>query len=105
MFQFDAGTWADTLATYGDAILTTSGNTAQAVSFVVDQVTRDVPGVTGWLEPPEPRRFADRVREALSGGALAGMRKPARARAEEFGWDRFVARMDDVMEQVAAAHD
>ena len=64
-----------------------------------------VPGVTGWLEPPEPRRFADRVREALSGGALAGMRKPARARAEEFGWDRFVARMDDVMEQVAAAHD
>jgi hypothetical protein len=49
MFQFDAGTWADTLATYGDAILTASGNTAQAVSFVVDQVTRDVPGVTGWL--------------------------------------------------------
>lgn len=50
MFQFDAGTWAETVATYGDAILTTSGNTAQAVSFVVDQVTREVPGVTGWLD-------------------------------------------------------
>jgi hypothetical protein len=50
MFQFDAGTWAETVATYGDAILTTSGNTAQAVSFVVDQVTRDVPGVTDWLD-------------------------------------------------------
>ena len=49
MFQFDAGTWTDTLALYGDAILTTSGNTAQAVSFVVDQVVRDVPGVTSWL--------------------------------------------------------
>jgi hypothetical protein len=49
MFQFDAGTWADTVALYGDAILTVSGNTAQAVSFVVDQVTLDVPGVTGWL--------------------------------------------------------
>ncbi|HEX4421302.1 MAG TPA: hypothetical protein VH165_25480 [Kofleriaceae bacterium] len=49
MFQFDAGTWSETLATYGDAILTETGNTAQAVSFVVDQITRDVPGVTGWL--------------------------------------------------------
>ena len=49
MFQFDAGTWADTIATYGDAILTVSGNTAQAVSFVVDKVTLDVAGVTGWV--------------------------------------------------------
>lgn len=49
LFQFDAGTWADTVATYGDAILTESGNTAQAVSFVVDQVVQGVPGVTGWL--------------------------------------------------------
>jgi hypothetical protein len=49
MFQFDAGTWAETVATYGDAILTVSGNTAQAVSFVVDKVTLDVPGVAGWL--------------------------------------------------------
>jgi hypothetical protein len=49
MFQFDAGTWADTVAAYGDAILTVEGNTAQAVSFVVDKVTLDVPDVTGWL--------------------------------------------------------
>lgn len=63
-----------------------------------------VQGVTGWLEPPEPRAFADRVRAALSGTELAGMRRPARARAEEFGWDPFVARIDDVMEQVAARH-
>jgi hypothetical protein len=49
MFQFDAGTWADTLARYGDAILTVDGNTAQAVSFVVDKVEQDVAGVAGWL--------------------------------------------------------
>lgn len=64
-----------------------------------------VSGVTGWLEPPDPARFADRVRAALSGDQLAGMRAPARARAEEFGWDRFVQRIDDVMEQVGTAHD
>jgi glycosyltransferase involved in cell wall biosynthesis len=64
-----------------------------------------VSGVTGWLEPPEPRQFADRVRAALSDDQLTRMRRPARARAEEFGWDRFVARIDDVMEEVAARHD
>jgi len=49
MFQFDAGTWADTLATYGDAILTEEGNTAQAVSFGVDKVMLDIPGQASWL--------------------------------------------------------
>lgn len=49
LFQFDAGTWADTLAVYGDAILTVDGNTAQAVSFVIDQVMSGVAGATGWL--------------------------------------------------------
>jgi hypothetical protein len=49
MFQFDAGTWDDTVATYGDAILTESGNTAQAVSFVVDKVMHDIAGATSWL--------------------------------------------------------
>ena len=49
MFQFDAGSWADTVALYGDAILTPEGSTAQAVSFVVDKVTHDVAGVAGWL--------------------------------------------------------
>jgi hypothetical protein len=48
MFQFDAGTWADTVALYGDAILTVAGNTAQAVSFVADKVMLEVPGATGW---------------------------------------------------------
>jgi len=49
LFQFDAGTWADTLASYGDAILTVEGNTAQAVSFVIDQVMAGVPGAADWL--------------------------------------------------------
>ncbi|HEU4729992.1 MAG TPA: hypothetical protein VFT22_18975 [Kofleriaceae bacterium] len=49
MFQFDAGTWSDTLATYGDAILTEAGNTAQAVSFVLDQVMLDVPDRASWI--------------------------------------------------------
>ena len=49
LFQLDAGTWADTLARYGDAILGVEGNTAQAIAFVIDAVTRDVPGATGWL--------------------------------------------------------
>jgi hypothetical protein len=49
LFQLDAGTWADTLARYGDAILTVEGNTAQAVSFAIDQVVRDIPGATGWI--------------------------------------------------------
>jgi len=46
MFQFDAGTWDDTLATYGATILTIEGNTAQAVSFVIDKVMLDVPEAT-----------------------------------------------------------
>jgi len=50
MFQFDAGTWADTLAAYGDAILTVSGNTAQAVSFVIDKVMLDIPGAASWQD-------------------------------------------------------
>jgi hypothetical protein len=46
MFQFDAGTWTDTLAMYGDEVLTIEGNTAQAVSFVIAQVMREIEGVT-----------------------------------------------------------
>lgn len=48
MFQFDAGTYAETVATYTDAILTIEGNTAQAVAFVVDKVIMDVSGVGDW---------------------------------------------------------
>jgi hypothetical protein len=49
MFQFDAGTYTDTINTYGDQILTVEGNTAQAVWFVEDKVERDIAGATGWL--------------------------------------------------------
>jgi hypothetical protein len=48
MFQFDAGTYAETLAAYGDSILTVEGNTAQAVSFVVDKVKLDIAGAVDW---------------------------------------------------------
>ncbi|MGE5182041.1 MAG: hypothetical protein ACM31C_08260 [Acidobacteriota bacterium] len=50
MFQFDAGTYTDTLNTYGPQILTVEGNTAQAVWFVEDKVERDITGGTGWLD-------------------------------------------------------
>lgn len=49
MFQFDAGTYDQTLATYGPSILTIEGNTAQAVSFVVDRLRQNVTGVDDWL--------------------------------------------------------
>ena len=49
MFQFDAGTYAQTLATYGDYILTIEGNTAQAVSFVADRIQTNIAGVDDWL--------------------------------------------------------
>ena len=48
MFQFDAGTHAQTVATYGESILTIEGNTAQAVAFVVDKIILDVDGVNDW---------------------------------------------------------
>ncbi len=49
MFQFDAGTYADTVQTYGTQILTLDGNTEQAVWFVIDKVEMDISGVTDWL--------------------------------------------------------
>jgi len=48
MFQFDAGTHAETVALYGESILTIEGNTAQAVAFVVDKIELDVNGVNDW---------------------------------------------------------
>jgi hypothetical protein len=41
MFQFDAGTYADTVGTYGDSNLTIEGNTAQAVNFVAVRAIQD----------------------------------------------------------------
>ncbi len=48
MFQFDAGTYAQTLAAYGDDVLTIEGNTALAVNFVVGKVMLDIAGVSDW---------------------------------------------------------
>jgi len=50
MFQFDAGTYADTVAAYGPDILTIEGNSAQAVWFVIDKVEQDIPQHTTWLD-------------------------------------------------------
>ncbi len=53
MFQFDAGTYAQTVSTYTDAILTIEGNTAQAVAFIVDKAKQDIAGVTDWMTAVE----------------------------------------------------
>jgi MYXO-CTERM domain-containing protein len=49
MFQLDAGTYADTVNTYGPRILTVEGNSAQAVWFVTDKVETDIAGASDWL--------------------------------------------------------
>jgi hypothetical protein len=49
MFQFDAGTYADTVSTYGDSILTIEGNTAQAVNFVVVRLIMDISQAKDWM--------------------------------------------------------
>jgi hypothetical protein len=50
MFQFDAGTYDQTVATYGPDILTIEGNSAQAVWFVIDKVEMDIPDKATWLD-------------------------------------------------------
>src|SRR4051812_18339508 len=49
MFQFDAGTYAQTVSAYGPDILTIEGNSAQAVNFVVNKVIQDIPNTNDWL--------------------------------------------------------
>lgn len=49
MFQFDAGTYAETLAAYTDAVLTIEGNTAQAVNFVVARSQLDIAEAIDWM--------------------------------------------------------
>ncbi len=49
MFQFDAGTYAQTVSSYGDSILTIEGNTAQAVNFVVVRAIMDITQAKDWL--------------------------------------------------------
>jgi hypothetical protein len=45
MFQFDAGTYAQTLARDGEDVLLLEGNIAQGVEFVTTRVIEEIPGV------------------------------------------------------------
>jgi glycosyltransferase involved in cell wall biosynthesis len=58
--------------------------------------------VTGWLLPPTPWAFAEQMRQvaAPDAGKLIS-RRAIRRRAQQFAADTFVARLDDVMEEVA----
>jgi glycosyltransferase involved in cell wall biosynthesis len=59
-------------------------------------------GRTGWLLPPDAAVWADRMAEVVRGGpALETMRPAAVAAAAARSWDGHVARVDDVMEQLA----
>jgi glycosyltransferase involved in cell wall biosynthesis len=59
-------------------------------------------GRTGWLLPPEPTRFAARMREVLERpDVVDDMRAAARVRSEQFGWERLAHRVDDVMEELS----
>jgi glycosyltransferase involved in cell wall biosynthesis len=58
--------------------------------------------VTGWLLPPTPWAFAEQMRKvAASDGGRLVSRRAVRRRAQQFAADTFVARLDDVMEEVA----
>lgn len=62
-----------------------------------------VDGTTGWLLPPDPGAFAERMlRVATAGEELAAVRRQARRRAEDFSWDRLAGRVDEVMEAIAS---
>src|SRR6185503_921340 len=45
MYQFDAGTYADTLARDGEDVLLLEGNIAQGLEFVAQRVVEEIPGV------------------------------------------------------------
>ena len=65
-----------------------------------------VDGQTGWLLPDDPESFAGKLVELdADPDKLAPMRYEARQRALAYSWDRFVDRVDDVMEQLATARD
>ena len=42
MFQFDAGTYEDTLALYGERVLSFDGNVALAIEFMIERIIRSV---------------------------------------------------------------
>ena len=58
---------------------------------------------SGWLVDADARAFAQVIRRAAgeSDGAFAARQRAARRRAEMFGWNPFVARLDDVVQAVA----
>jgi glycosyltransferase involved in cell wall biosynthesis len=58
--------------------------------------------VTGWLLPPTTWAFAEQMRRVADAdaGKLVS-RRAVRRRAQQFAADMFVARLDDVMEEVA----
>jgi alpha-1,3/alpha-1,6-mannosyltransferase len=60
-------------------------------------------GVQGYLEPPEPARFASRMVELALDEALArrmGSAGPARAR--KYSWDAFTSAIDRKLEQLVS---
>jgi glycosyltransferase involved in cell wall biosynthesis len=58
--------------------------------------------VTGWLLPPTPWAFAEQMRQvARNDVGKPVSRRATRRRAQQFAADEFVARLDDVMEEVA----
>ncbi len=58
-------------------------------------------GVTGWLLPSSAEAFAAQVRELLRSD-LRTHRVAARAAAQRHGWEAHVARIDEVLEQLAS---
>ena len=59
-------------------------------------------GETGWLLPPQPRAFAEQMQVvAASQEDMAWMRRACRRHVQRYDWDRFVRRIDDLMEEVA----
>jgi glycosyltransferase involved in cell wall biosynthesis len=61
-----------------------------------------VRGETGWLVAPTAEAFADAMGAAMRNERPDQIRRAARARASAYTWDRFVDRVDAVMEQVAS---
>jgi glycosyltransferase involved in cell wall biosynthesis len=62
-----------------------------------------VDGRTGWLLAPTAQAFAQQIALVFDGTVdLAAMRVAARQRAEQFGWPRLVARVDEVMVQLSS---
>jgi len=58
-------------------------------------------GETGWLLERDPAAFARRLLEIEANDAPSGMREAARRRAQQFSWDAFARRVDDVLDEVA----